>query len=149
MYFWSSLFFELAILTLSSASDAASWRLDQVDGERGANRNQSRGIQLIHAKRLTHHPNTRYTFLLMDSCLSQHLQYLELDTVEVEKNIVILLRKVDFALMIPYTSLDCSYVVLHFWPNLSLVLIKLFLYKNKCVLVLIKKRVCVECCNYS
>ena len=41
--------------------DAASWRLiDQVDRERGANRNQSRGIQLIHAKRLTHHPNTRY-----------------------------------------------------------------------------------------
>ena len=42
--------------------------IDEVDRERGANRNQSRGIQLIHAKRLTHHPNTRYTVLVMDSC---------------------------------------------------------------------------------
>ena len=33
--------------------------IDQVDRERGANRNQSRGIQFIHAKRLTYHPNTR------------------------------------------------------------------------------------------
>ena len=33
-------------------------------------RNQSRGIQLIHAKRLTHHPNTRYTLLVMDSWLN-------------------------------------------------------------------------------
>ena len=41
--------------------------IDQVDRERGANRSQSRGIQLIHAKRLTHHPNTRYTLLVMDS----------------------------------------------------------------------------------
>ena len=41
--------------------------IDQVDRERGANRNQSRGIQFIHAKRLTHHPNTRYTLLVMDS----------------------------------------------------------------------------------
>ena len=42
--------------------------IDQVDRERGANRNQSRGIQLIHAKQLTHHPNTRYTLLVMYSC---------------------------------------------------------------------------------
>ena len=41
--------------------------IGQVDWERGANTNQSRGIQLIHAKRLTHHPNTRYTLLAMDS----------------------------------------------------------------------------------
>ena len=33
--------------------------------------------------------------------------------------------------MIPNPSLDCSYVVLNFWPNVSLVLIKLFLYKKK------------------
>ena len=42
----------------------------------------------------------------------------------------ILLRKVNFAsmTMIPNPSLDCSCVVLNFWPNLSLVfLIKLFL----------------------
>ena len=39
--------------------------IDQVDRERGANRNQSRGIQFIHAERLTHHPNTRYTLLVM------------------------------------------------------------------------------------
>ena len=39
----------------------------ELDRERGANRNQSRGIQLIHAKRLTHHlhPNTRFTLLVM------------------------------------------------------------------------------------
>ena len=42
--------------------------IDQVDRERGANRNQSRRIQFIHAKRLTHHPNTRYTPLVMDFC---------------------------------------------------------------------------------
>ena len=48
--------FELAIPTLS------------VDREHGEKRNQSRGIQFIHAKRLTHHPNTRYTLLVMDSC---------------------------------------------------------------------------------
>ena len=55
-----------------------------------------------------------------------------LDTVEFEENNRILLRKVNFVLMIPNPSLDCSYVVLHFWPNLSLVvLIKLFLSKNK------------------
>ena len=41
--------------------------IDQVDRERGANRNLSRGIQFIHAKRLAHHPNTRYTLLVMDS----------------------------------------------------------------------------------
>ena len=34
--------------------------------------------------------------------------------------------------MILNPSLDCSYVVLNLWPNLSLVvLIKLFLYKKK------------------
>ena len=39
--------------------------------------------------------------------------------------------------MIPNPSLDCSYVVLNFWPNLSLVvLIKLFL-------LLIKKKACI------
>ena len=54
-----------------------------------------------------------------------------LDTVEFEQNIIIFLREVNFALMIPNPSLDCSYVVLNFWPNLSLVvLIKLFLYKK-------------------
>ena len=44
------------------------------------------------------------------------------DTVEFEENNIILLRKVNFAFMIPNPSLDCSYV-LNFWPNLSLVLI--------------------------
>ena len=48
-----------------------------------------------------------------------------------EENNIILLRKVNFALMIPNPSLDCSYVVLNFWANLSLdVLIKLFLQKK-------------------
>ena len=51
-----------------------------------------------------------------------------LDTVEFEENNRILLRKVNFAFKIPNPSPDCSYVVLKFWPNLSLVvLIKLFL----------------------
>ena len=57
-------------------------------------------------------------------------KYLTCDhTVEFkEKKKIILLRKVNFAFMIPNPSLDCSYVVLNFWPNLSLViLIKLFL----------------------
>ena len=36
--------------------------------------------------------------------------------------------------MIPNPSLDCSYVVLNFWPNLSLVVLtKLFLQKQACV----------------
>ena len=60
-------FFELAILTLSATLQAGDL-IDQVDRDRGANRNQSRGIQLIHAKQLTHHPNTRYILLVMDSC---------------------------------------------------------------------------------
>ena len=59
-------FFELAISTLSATLQAEDL-IDQVDRERGANRNHSRGIQLMHAKRLTHHPNTRYTLLVMDS----------------------------------------------------------------------------------
>ena len=50
-----------------------------------------------------------------------------LDTVGVEENNRILLGKVNFAFMIPNPNLDCSYVVLNFCPNLSLVLIKLFL----------------------
>ena len=50
-----------------SATLQAGDLIDQVDRERGSNRNQSRGVQLIHAKRLTH-PNTRYTLLVMDSC---------------------------------------------------------------------------------
>ena len=50
-----------------------------------------------------------------------------LDTVEFEENNKVLLRKVNFAFMIPNPSLDCSYAVLNFWPNLSLVPIKLFL----------------------
>ena len=57
-------------------------------------------------------------------------KYLTCDhTVEFkEKKKIILLRKVNFAFMIPNPSLNCSYVVLNFWPNLSLViLIKLFL----------------------
>ena len=58
-------FFELAISTLSATLQAGG--LIDLDRERGANRNQSRGIQFIHAKRLTHHPNTRYTLLVMDS----------------------------------------------------------------------------------
>ena len=57
---------ELAISTLSATLQAGDL-IDQVDRERGANINQSRGIQFIHAKRLTHHPNTRYTLLVMDS----------------------------------------------------------------------------------
>ena len=60
-------FFELAISTLSATLQDAGL-IDQVDWERGANRNQSRGIKFVHAKRLTHHPNTRYTLLVMDSC---------------------------------------------------------------------------------
>ena len=52
-----------------------------------------------------------------------------LDTVDFEENNrTILLRKTNFAFMIPNPSLDCSYVILNFWANLSLVvLIKLFL----------------------
>ena len=51
-----------------------------------------------------------------------------LDTVEFEEINRTLLRKVNFAFMIPNPSLDFSYVVLIFWPNSSLViLIKLFL----------------------
>ena len=51
-----------------------------------------------------------------------------LDTVEFEENNIILLRKVNFASMIPNPCLDCSYVVLNFWPYLNLVaLIKSFL----------------------
>ena len=47
---------------------------------------------------------------------------------EIEENIRISLGNVNFAFMIPNPSLDCFYVVLNFWPNLSLVvLIKLFL----------------------
>ena len=43
--------------------------------------------------------------------------------------------------MIPNPSLDCSYVVLKFWPNLSLVvLIKLFL---------LKRRVCLSPVGYG
>ena len=46
-----------------------------------------------------------------------------LGTVKFEKN--------NFAFMIPNPSLDCSCVVLNFWPNLSLVvLIKLFFKKK-------------------
>ena len=39
------------------------------------------------------------------------------------------LRKItlDFTFTIASPSLDCSYVVLNFWQNLNLVLIKLFL----------------------
>ena len=60
--FWTRHFeTQFSLLTLQAGD------FDQVDRERGANRNQSRGIQLIHAKRLTHHPNTRYTLLVMDS----------------------------------------------------------------------------------
>ena len=59
-------FLELAISTLSATLQDGGL-IDQVDRERGANRNQSREIQFIHAKRLTHHSNTRYTLLVMDS----------------------------------------------------------------------------------
>ena len=68
-------FFELAISTLSATLQAGDL-IDQVDRERGANKNQSRGIQFIHAKQLSHHPNTRYTLLVMDSCchiISYHI----------------------------------------------------------------------------
>ena len=41
------------------------------------------------------------------------------DTVEFKENNRILLRKVNFAFMIPNPSLDCSYVVLNFWPSVS------------------------------
>ena len=51
------------------------------------------------------------------------------------------LKQVNFVFMIPNPSLDCSYVVLNFWPNLSLVLI----YK----IVLVKKRVIGEGRDYS
>ena len=46
-----------------------------------------------------------------------------LDAVEFEENNRILLRKLNFAFMIPNPRLDCSYVVLNFWPNLSLVVL--------------------------
>ena len=42
-----------------------------------------------------------------------------LDTAEFEENNIILLRKANFAFMIPNPSLDCSYVVLNFWANLN------------------------------
>ena len=67
-------FFELAISTLSATLQAGDL-IDQVDRERGANSNKSRGIQLIHAKRLTHHPNTRYTLLVRDSWKGSMLIY--------------------------------------------------------------------------
>ena len=58
-----------------------------------------------------------------------------LDTVEIEdfeENNRILLRKLNFALMIPNPSLDCSYVVLNFRANYSrVVLIKLFFKKKR------------------
>ena len=52
-----------------------------------------------------------------------------LNTIEFDENNRILLRQANFAFMIiPNSSLDCSYIVLCFWPNLSLVvLIELFL----------------------
>ena len=43
---------------------------------------------------------------------SRHLGISTLDTVELEENNRILLRKVNFSFMIPKPSLDCSYVVL-------------------------------------
>ena len=46
-----------------------------------------------------------------------------------KQNNRILLRKVNFAFMIPNPSLHCSYVVLNFWPNLSLVLTNIVLVK--------------------
>ena len=49
----------------------------------------------------------------------------------IEENNIILLRKVNFAFMIPNPSLDCSYVVLNFRPNLSLVPLK----KKACITV--------------
>ena len=62
--FWRS-------VQLVDATLQAGDLIDQVDRQRGANKNQSRGIQMIHAKRLTHHPNTRYTLLVMDSCIHE------------------------------------------------------------------------------
>ena len=54
-----------------------------------------------------------------------------LDTVEFKGNNIILLRKVNFAFMIPNPSLDCYCALLNFWPNLSLVvLIRLFVYTS-------------------
>ena len=78
--FWSSLFFELANLMLMPV-EPATQRCKQVDRERGTNQNQSRGIQLIHAKRLTHHPNTRYTLLVMDSWLYYIIVYYTINTI--------------------------------------------------------------------
>ena len=63
-------FFNLPIwrsVQLVDATRQAGDLFDQVDRERGANRNQSRGTQLIHAERLTHHPNSWYTLPEMDS----------------------------------------------------------------------------------
>ena len=58
-----------------------------------------------------------------------------LDKVEFEdlqENNRILLRKANFALMIPIPSSHCSYVVFNFWANLSrVVLIKLFFKKKR------------------
>ena len=71
------IFFELAISTLSATLQAGDL-IDQVDRERGVNRNQSRGIQLIYAKRLTHHPNTNYTLLVMDSCMTLFARFCNL-----------------------------------------------------------------------
>ena len=58
------------------------------------------------------------------------MEFSTLDTVEFEENNRILLRKINFAFVIPNPSLDCYYVVFNFFPNLSLVLIKLFLLKK-------------------
>ena len=64
--FWSSLF-AISMLSAACWRDATSLRLDR---ERGADRKQSRGIQSIHAKRLTRHSITRYALLVMDPSLS-------------------------------------------------------------------------------
>ena len=56
-----------SVIQLVDTTLQAGDLIDQVDRECGANRYQSRGIQFIHAKRLTHHPNTKYTLLIMDS----------------------------------------------------------------------------------
>ena len=48
-----------------------------------------------------------------------------LDTVEFEENdrVLLIIRKLNFPFMNPNPSLDCSYVVLNFWSNLSLVVL--------------------------
>ena len=66
-----------------------------------------------------------------------------LDTVEFKENNGSLLRKVNFPFMIPNPSLNCFFVVLNFWPYLSLVV----LIKKACLTIIIAGSGCSNMLN--